>query len=195
MNILTKILSSKARAEIFRILFGIDSNEYHLREIERRSGLAIDTIRKETINLETLGLIRRRNSGNRTYYIANKNHPLYETIHNLVLKTSGLSDILRQALSTNSIKIAFVFGSIATGEENADSDIDLFILGNISLRSLSKLLKEPSKKIGREINPHVMTLEEFIKRINEREHFVTSILELPKLMIKGNKDELERMGK
>ena len=195
MDILPKILSSKARAEIFRILFGMDSNEYHLREITRRSGLTIGIIRKESINLDLLGLIQKRSSGNRTYYTANKNHPLYETIHNLVLKTSGLFDILRQALSIDSVRIAFVFGSIATGKENADSDIDLFILGNITLRSLSKLLKEPSKKIGREINPHVMTLEEFIKRINERDHFVTSILESPKLMIKGNEDELERMGK
>lgn len=195
MNTLSKILSSKARAEIFRILFGIDSNECHLREIERRSGLAVDTIRKEAINLELLGLIQKRNNGNRTYYTANKNHPLYETIHNLVLKTSGLSDVLRDSLLIDSIKIAFVFGSIATGKENAYSDVDLFILGNISLRSLSKLLKEPSRKLGREINSYIMTPEEFVQRVNENEHFVTSVLKSPKLMIKGNEDELGRMGK
>ena len=195
MNFLAEILSSKGRAEFLRILFGIDSNEIHLREIERRSGLAIGTISQEAIKLVKLGLILKRKDSNRTYYRANTEHPLYKTIHTLVLKTSGLSDILRQSLSIETIKIAFVFGSIAAGEEKAESDIDLFILGDIGLRSLSKLLKEPIQKIGREINPHIMTFEEFIKRSNEKEHFVMSVLESPKIMIKGNEDELERLGK
>jgi len=112
----------------------------------------------------------------------------------MVLKTSGLSDIIRQSLSIDGIEIAFIFGSIAAGSEKHNSDIDLFIIGDISLRSLSKLLKEPVQRIGREINPHIMTREEFVRRKNEKEHFVTTILESPKLMIKGNENELARLG-
>ena len=194
MNILAEILSSKARAEFFRILFGIDTKEYHLREIERRSGLAIGTIRQEAIKLVTLGLIHKHKDGNRTYYSANLAHPLFKEIHYLVLKTSGLYDVLQKYLLIDTIRIAFVFGSIASGEENPESDVDLFIIGDIGLRSLSKLLKEPSQNIGREINPHVMTVEEFIKRKMENEHFVKNVLESPKLVIKGSEDELKRLG-
>jgi len=194
MNILNEIVSSKARSEFFRILFGIDSNEYYLREIERLSRLAIGTIKQEADKLEKIGLIRMRRDGNRTYYSANKEHPLYTTIQTMVLKTSGLSDIIRQSLSIDGIEIAFIFGSIAAGSEKHNSDIDLFIIGDISLRSLSKLLKEPVQRIGREINPHIMTREEFVRRKNEKEHFVTTILESPKLMIKGNENELARLG-
>ena len=71
---------------------------------------------------------------------------------------------------------------------------DLFIIGDIGLRALSRLLKEPSLKIGREINPHIMTEKEFTTRKNKQEHFVTRVLESPKLMIIGNKDEFDRLG-
>ena len=194
MNILAEMLSSKARAEFFRILFGIESNEFYLREIERQSGLAIGTIRQEANKLEKLGLIQKRKDGNRQYYSANKEHPLYNTIHELVLKTSGLTEILQRSLSSDAIKYAFIFGSFASGTENARSDLDLFIIGDIGLRALSRLLKEPSLKIGREINPHIMTEKEFTTRKNKQEHFVTRVLESPKLMIIGNKDEFDRLG-
>jgi DNA-binding transcriptional ArsR family regulator len=73
MNFLSDILSSRVRAEYFRIFFGIHSNEYHLREIERKSGLAIGTVRQEAKKLEELELITKRVDGNRTYYKANRN--------------------------------------------------------------------------------------------------------------------------
>ena len=109
MNILAEILSSRVRSEIFRILFGTDVQEYHLREIQRRAKLAIGTVQQETAKLEELELIIRQQDGNRTYYKANIAHPLYREIHNLVLKTIGLADILRTSLSIDAIKIAFVF--------------------------------------------------------------------------------------
>jgi predicted nucleotidyltransferase len=194
MNILAEILSSRVRSEIFRILFGTDVQEYHLREIQRRAKLAIGTVQQETAKLEELELIIRQQDGNRTYYKANIAHPLYREIHNLVLKTIGLTDILRTALSIDAIKIAFVFGSFASGTEKSNSDIDVFIIGDISLRTMSKVLKEPSLKIGREINPHVMTLKEFVIRKTDKEHFVKNIIDSPKLMIIGTENELTRLG-
>jgi uncharacterized protein len=194
MNILAEILSSKARAEFFRILFGIGNKEYHLREMQRRAGLAIGTVRQEAKKLEKIGLIQKRQDGNRTYYHANRTHPLYTAIHDLVLKTSGLREVLQKSLSTDEIRFAFVFGSIASGNETAESDIDLFIIGDIGLRAVSKLIKEPSRQINREINPHIMSVEEFTKRKIEREHFVTRVLESPRLMIIGNEDDLAKLG-
>jgi predicted nucleotidyltransferase len=190
MDTLEKILSSKARASFFYLLFGIDFKEIHLREIQRRSGMAIETIRKEANKLESLDLVIKRKDGNRTYYKANKNHPLYDEIHKIVLKTAGLRDVLLKALNVDQIKFAFVFGSIANGNANSESDIDLFIIGDIGLRNLSKLIKESSQKLGREINPHTMNIKEFIKRKRDGEHFVTQVYQSPKLMIIGLEDEL-----
>jgi len=195
LNILEKILSSKARAAFFTILFGIDLKELHLREIQRRSGLAIETVRKEANNLELLKLVIKRKDSNRTYYKANTKHLLYDEIHKIVIKTSGLREILQEALNDDNIKFAFVFGSMVKGNVSSESDVDLFIIGEVGLRTISNLLKVPCQELGREINPHIMTSEEFIKRKKEGEHFISQVFRSPKLMIIGSKDELTGLVK
>jgi DNA-binding transcriptional ArsR family regulator len=89
MNTLSVLLSSRARAEIFRLLFRGLEDELHGREIQRRSGLNDSTIRQELRKLADLDLIRGRKDSNRIYYSANKENPLYQDIQNLVIKTSG----------------------------------------------------------------------------------------------------------
>jgi predicted nucleotidyltransferase len=194
VNILADILSSRVRAEYFKIFFGIHSNEFHLREIERISGFAIGTVRQEAKKLERLELITKRVDGNRTYYKANRNHPLFIALHNLVLQTSGLVDVFKESLNDERIMFAFIFGSLAKGTENTESDIDLFIIGNLGLRDVSKLIKKPANFFKREINPHVMNSTEFKKRIIEKEHFVSNVMNSPKLMIIGNENDLTNLG-
>ena len=92
---LSQILSSKIRAEVFRILFGISDQELHMREMERRLGFAIGTIQSELKRLLCLNLVKKRKDGNRMYYRANKEHPLYLDLHSLVLKTNGLVEVIR----------------------------------------------------------------------------------------------------
>ncbi len=195
MNVLAEILSSKIRAEIFRLLFGTSAEELHMREIERRSGYAIGTIQTELKKLLRLDLVKKRKDGNRLYYRANKEHPLYPDIRSLALKTIGLVDILKDALRQDSdISIAFVFGSIALHEETAGSDVDLMVIGKLGLRKLTGMLSGVSEQIGREINPHVLSVNELVKRKTNREHFIAQVLEAPKIFIIGNKNELESMG-
>jgi predicted nucleotidyltransferase len=194
MNSLAEILSSKVRAEFLRLLFGITPRELHLRDIGRLSGLAIGTVQQEAPKLLKLDLIIQRRDGNRCYYKANTAHPLYMHLHEMVLKTSGLADILKKSLEHADIKAAFVFGSVASDTAAAASDIDLLVIGDIGLRALSRRLKEPSLRLGRDINPHVFTIEEFADRKNRRDHFVRSVLEGPRIFIIGNDDELAGMA-
>ncbi len=195
MNVLAEILSSKIRAEIFRLLFGTIAEELHMREIERRSGYAIGTIQTELKKLLRLDLVKKRKDGNRLYYRANKEHPLYPDIRSLVLKTIGLGDILKNALrQVSDISIAFVFGSIARHDEMAGSDVDLMVIGKLGLRKLTGMLSGMSEQIGREINPYVLSVNEFVKRKTKREHFMTQVLEAPKIFIIGSENELESMG-
>jgi predicted nucleotidyltransferase len=194
MNHLAELLSSRGRAEIFRLLFSGTGGELHVREIERRSGLNDSTLRQELRKLVRLELVQSRRDSNRVYYRARIESPLYPEIRNLVLKTSGLSDVLKSALMDKRIRVAFVFGSIARGEEKAGSDVDLMVIGQLGLRDLSRLLSGIEEKIGREVNPHVLREEEFRKRIRAKEHFVSSIRETPKIFIIGSQRELEAMG-
>jgi predicted nucleotidyltransferase/DNA-binding HxlR family transcriptional regulator len=194
MNRLAELLSSRARAEIFRLLFSGAGEELHVREIERRSGLNDSTLRQELRKLVRLELVQSRRDSNRVYYRAKTESPLYPEIRNLVLKTSGLADVLKSALMDKRIRVAFVFGSIASGEEKAGSDVDLMVIGQLGLRDLSRLLSGIEEKIGREVNPHVLREEEFRKRIRAKEHFVSSIMDIPKIFIIGSQRELEAMG-
>lgn len=194
MSTLAELLSSRARAEIFRLLFGVGSAEFHVREIGRRSGLNEATVRQELRRLTRLGLVEVRRAGNRAYYQASRAHPLYPDIRSLVLKTAGLVEGLRESLAGQGIRFAFVFGSIAKGKEGADSDVDLFVIGPVTLRQLSGLLMEPSRQLGREINPHVMTVEEFVRRKRAADHFLTTVLREPKLFVIGDESDLVSMG-
>jgi predicted nucleotidyltransferase len=106
----------------------------------------------------------------------------------------GAGDLLKEAFANEKVDFLFIFGSIAAGEEKPESDVDLFVIGEIGLRAVSKLLQEPCGKIGREVNPHVMSRAEFVKRIHENDHFVTRVLESPILMIIGNENELRKLG-
>jgi DNA-binding transcriptional ArsR family regulator len=195
MNTLAELLSSRVKAEIFRLLFGLVGRELHVRELERQSGLADATVRQELKKLTRIGVVEARRDGNRTYYRANVQHPLYEDIHNLVLKTSGLAEVLREALGDSGIRLAFVFGSMASATEKAHSDVDLMVIGTIGLRPLGKRLSGIAAKIGREVNPHVLTPEEFGRRVEVGDHFVTSVLTTPRLFVIGSEHELKTMGR
>jgi uncharacterized protein len=194
MGTLDKILSSRARAEIFRLLYGVTGEELHLREMQRRSGLNESTLRQELRKLVALDLLHSRQDSNRVYYRANRDGPLFSEIHNLVLKTAGLADVLRSSLlQDEGIQIAFVFGSIARGEERAGSDLDLMVIGGIGPYRVSKLLSGVSERIGREVNPHVFSSAEFRNRAGNRDHFIVNVLHSEKIFIIGKEHDLKAM--
>ncbi len=165
-----------------------------MRELERRSGLALGTIQQELKKLEGMELLVARKDGNRVYYSANASHALYGDIHRLVLKTSGLVEVLREALSAEGISVAFVFGSVARGDEGAEGDVDLMVVADLGLAAASSLLSGVSEKLGREVNPHVMDTAEFTRRRGSGDHFLLRVLDSPKLFVVGDEDELTRLG-
>jgi len=181
----------KARAELFTLLFVDPGNEVHLRAIADSTGFAIGTIQQEVAKLENTGLLASRRDGNRRLYRANRDHPLYPEIHRLVQKTSGMLFSLESALSNvNGIQAAFVFGSFAADKATSDSDIDLMVIGEIGLRRLSPLLRPLAVELSREINPHIMTLKDWKKRIKEGDAFIRELSDKPKHFLIGDPDVL-----
>ena len=195
MGTLSDILSSRVRAEIFSLLFGLDEKELHLREMARQAGLSLGTVRQDLQKLGKLDLVKTRRDGNRLYYRANTDHPLYPEIRKLVLKTSGLVEIFKKVLDREGIHVAFIFGSLASNKEKAASDVDLMVIGAVGLRRLSSWLAGASDQIGREINPHTMSVEEFRRRKQKGDHFLSHVLASPKLFIVGKEHDLESMGR
>ena len=188
------VLFPQVRAEVLRLLFADANRELHLRDLTRQSGLGLGTVQGELEKLSSSDLITSRRDGNRRYYRANSSHPLFPDLQQLVLKTSGLRDVLADALKgIKGIEVAFVFGSLASSAGKAVSDVDLFVIGNVGLRGLATALRGVGEVLAREINPITMTAEESRKR-RASDSFVQDVLGKEKLFVKGNANELERLG-
>src|SRR5688572_30890077 len=149
---LVEIVSSRVKAELLRILFGLTHPRIHLRELVRQSGLSVATVQHELQRLARIGLVTSTQDGNRVYYAANPIHPLFNTMSDLVLKTDGLAGVLNAALKDDpAVELAFIFGSVAKGNAKAESDVDLMVIGVLGLRRLTKLISGIPEKVGREI--------------------------------------------
>jgi predicted nucleotidyltransferase len=192
---LDSILGSQSRAELFRLLFNGAEKEHYLRELEKETKVHVSALQKELKHLESLDLLTSRLDGNRVYYRANPEHPLYLDIHSIVEKTTGAVAILNQALVHPKIKVALLFGSIARGEERAESDVDLLIIGDIGLRALVPILKVPQMKIDRPINPIVYTTKEFSSRLAAGNPFLTRLLERERVKLVGEIDDIAKTVK
>jgi len=191
---LLPVLFPQIRAEVLRLLFADASRELHLRDLTRQSGLGLGTMQGELEKLSKADLVTSRRDGNRRYYRANASHPLFPDLQQLVLKTSGLREVLADALKgVKGIEVAFVFGSLAAGAGKAASDVDLLVIGDASLRALAPGLRRASERIGREINPVTMTAAEYAKG-RKKHPLLLDIADKEKLFILGGADELERLG-
>jgi len=84
--------------------------------------------------LAKIGFLNSAPSANQIYYSLNDKFPLYPELKSIVLKTSGMGDVLREYLGKAArIKYAFIYGSVARDTEKESSDIDLMIIGDIQL--------------------------------------------------------------
>lgn len=194
MSLLAEILSSKVREGVFQNLFDGRAVELHMRELERRTGCAIGTIQTELKKLTRLDLVRSRRDGNRLYYSAKREHPLYQDICSMVSKTVGITGLLHESIAgCLDIECAFIFGSLAKDDQGAQSDIDLMVIGTIGLRSLTGLLVAVAEATGREINPHVLAVDEFKTRIEKQDHFISNVMSKSKTFVRGGENDLKKL--
>lgn len=189
MNKLALLFHSEVRAEVLRVLFGLRTEKMYRAEIIEQTDYAQRSVEEELQKLVDLELLITTKERHRRYYTANTAHPLYTELRSIVLKTVGLGDVLRDALKSEKIQFAFVFGSIAAKGERADSDLDLMIIGPVTHRELASPLRALTDRLGREINPHFFTIEEVQGRLAARDHFLRDVMAKPKLFIIGDEHE------
>lgn len=157
------------------------------------TGLAESSVRYELGRLERLRLLVARREGREKYYRINDRHPLFPELKQMVYKTAGLGEILRQAVGGMSgVNAAFIFGSVAKGDEHATSDIDLFVLGKPDQTQLAAALREAEGRLGREINLIIMGPEEWQRRRDVHESFVDELLRSQKIFLAGDEQALRR---
>ena len=193
---LEELFSSQARVAILKLLLLSGGRRFYLREIATLTDQPVRAVQRELPKLERIGLVGHTVSGNRKYYEVNRDCPIFGELKSIFLKTVALGDALRDHLdqAKGSIRVAFIYGSYARGEESLASDVDLFVVGTIDAMELSTALAPARAELSREINPVQMTPDEFRGKVASGNHFVLSLLEGPKTFLVGNAEDLESLA-
>ena len=168
---------------------------YHVRELARLTGTSAGTLHKELTKLTRGGVLRRQEVGNQVRYSADRDCPVFEELASILRKTSGLVDVLAAALSSveKNIVMAFVFGSVARGEQQSNSDVDVMLVGSLGFADAVQVLHPVQATLQREINPVVYSLDEFRRRAASDDSFIREVLAQPKLFVVGNENELGKL--
>lgn len=189
---LSSILFKDYRRRVLGLLLLHPDKSYHVREIARLTETVAGTLHKELARLAAAGILKKETSGNQVLYSADPNCPIYPELASILRKTSGIADVLREALApiADRIKFAFVFGSMATGEETSGSDVDVMLIGDISFSDAVNALYSTQKSIHREINPKVYSHGEWKKLVKSKDAFIKNVLAAPKIFLTGGADDL-----
>jgi DNA-binding transcriptional ArsR family regulator len=189
-------LLPKTRQGILAATLVRPEKAWYASELAHRLGVPSSSLQRELQGLAEAKILKTHRQGRMAYYQANVDSPLFSDLRGLLLKTAGLADVLADALKplASKLRIVFVYGSIADGSEQADSDIDLMIIGAVSPVELAPPLRSARELLGRAINPTVYTPTEFAKKQKAKDHFLTRVLDKPKLFVIGNQDELGKIA-
>jgi DNA-binding transcriptional ArsR family regulator len=192
---LASVLLPEYRRRVLGLLLLRPDEALHGREIARRTGLSAGTVTRELTKLAEVGLLRREKRGNQQLYSANKTCPVFTELASMLRKTSGMADVLVQALApaASQIRAAFVFGSMAQARETAGSDIDLMLIGDLGFGQAVELLYPAQADLGREVNPKVFSADEFSQRA-ATEPFLRDVLSKPKIFLIGSEHELAELA-
>lgn len=192
---LIEILFGSYRRKILSLLLLRPDEQFHVREISRRTDIPAGSLHRELKQLAEAELLLRSKSGNQVYYQANQQNQLFPELAGLFRKTMGLADILVEALTplNDHIELAFIFGSVAQGKERVGSDIDLFIVGEVAFTDVVGALVDTHQQLGREINPLLLTRTELINRA-ETDPFIIRLIKENKIYVRGNDSDFSKLA-
>lgn len=156
------------------------------------------TVSRELERLVSAGLLSVTKEGNQNYYQASANNPIYTELVSIVKKSFGLADAIKEALILldENIELAFIYGSISKGTDNAGSDVDLMLIGKeLNYSDIMDSLLPAEESLQRTINPTIYDRTDFVSKLKEGNSFITRVIEQPKIMIKGANHDIRELGK
>jgi predicted nucleotidyltransferase len=193
---LETLLGSRLRAKVLGWLFSHPDERYFVRQLTALLKEDSTNVSRELARLEKTGILVSTIEGRQKYYQANRQSPLFNELHGLMLKTVGAADVIKKALEPRraDIKLAFIFGSVARKAEDRFSDIDLLVVGDITFGEVVDLISTAEEALSRELNPVVYTLTEFNKRLSENHYFIRDVLSGDKIFVIGDENELKSLA-
>lgn len=190
------VLFSKTQQRVLALLYGHVKRSYYLKEIIDWVNVGRGSVQRELEKMTAAGLITKRTIGNQHHYQANPVCPIYKELLSIVKKTFGIVDVLRHALLPldSEVDLAFVYGSVAKGQEKVESDIDLFIVSeSLAFADLMNVLTTAEEELGRPVNPSIYSKEDISKKLRDKNAFLTRLIEQPKLWVKGSEDDIREI--
>jgi len=190
------LLFGQTRGRVLALLYGAPGESFFIRQIGRQVETSVGTVRRELTLLADKGLIKRSAVGNQVFYQANQEHPDFPELRALLAKTAGVFPMLRAALAPLSLRIsvAFVYGSVARGEDKATSDIDLMVVGAVSLDDVLDAVGPLEKQLGRPVNPTIYSPADLTARLRSGNHFLQSLRKSKKAFLIGDEDGFRRVS-
>jgi predicted nucleotidyltransferase len=188
------LLFPTIRREVLGAMLLHPQKTWYLSQLARHLGAAASHLHRELGGLSEAGILTRRVEGRQTYYAANPACPFLSELTGLLRKLMGAPAVLETALRSLRSKIccAFIYGSVARGTAEADSDIDLFVVGKLGVADLLPGLKRAERALGRPVNPTIYPPSELARKFKDGHHFIRSVLKDPaKIFIIGSARDLE----
>ena len=189
---LANALFPKVRQRVLSVLFSTPDRSFYANEVISLAQSGTGAVQRELANLAQAGLITVTKLGNQKHFQANAQSPLYAELRSLVLKTVGLADVLRNALAPMAagIRSAFVFGSMASQQDTAKSDVDVLLVSQtLSYADVFAALESASQQLKRNINPTLYTPDEFAQRLDQDQAFITRVMNQPKIWLIGQLEQ------
>ena len=188
---LETLISSKTKREILKRFLLNPDEKYYVRQLSGILNSSVGTIHRELIKFEKSGILKSENVGNLRFFYINKKNPLFIELKKIVFKTEGVKGRMETELGKiEGIKAAFIYGSFAKEEERGDSDIDLFLVGDVNENELIPKISILEKEFNREINYTIYTVKELKKERKDKNSFILEVLGNAKIFLIGGKNGL-----
>jgi predicted nucleotidyltransferase len=189
------LLFGQTRGRILATLYDKPEATFFVRQLARHINGSVGTVQRELATLAAAGLILRDDRENQVFYGANRAHPVFPELHSLLAKTAGVFHMLREVLSpiSEGIEFAIVYGSFARGEEKAESDIDLMVVGEVTLDELLGQISPVERQLNRPINPTIFARNELRTKIHSGNHFLKAVQSAPLIFLIGSENEFREI--
>ena len=186
-------LFTATQQKVLGLLFGRPDRSFYANEIVRLTEGGTGAVHRQLEKLGAAGLVVITRVGNQRHFQANARSPIFDELRAIVRKTFGLADVLREALARleERCDVAFVYGSVASGVDTADSDVDLLVVGRrLSYPDVMSVLGDAEASLGRKISPTIYSASQLRRKLEDDNAFVRRVMDRPKIFLVGSPSDL-----
>ena len=179
---LEKLFGSKTRAKLLNLFFGNADKSFYVREITRVIEEQIHSVRRELLNLESIGVIKNETYDNKVYYSANMKHPYAHALVEIFSKKVDMNKDrdVKESSWEEYIKPVkkYLAAVMVTNRVPGQEGVDLLIVGDDKTKKLTHWAEVVEKKVGKPLNYVIFSVEDFLYRKSVRDRFILDILEM-----------------